>query len=123
LKTTQRLAWTLFREGKLAEAEAQQQRLIDVERRVLGPQNAETVGVMGDLATTLDVEGHTVEAEKMQREVLEAQKRLLGPEAHYTLISADNLASILVREGRLAEAQSWKSRRSRLSAGSSVLRI
>lgn len=105
LKTTQRLAWTLFREGKLAEAEAQQRRLIDIERRVLGPQNAETVGVMGDLATTLDVEGHTVDAEKMQREVLEAQKRLLGPEAHYTLISADNLASILVREGRLTEAQ------------------
>lgn len=105
LKTTQRLAWTLFREGKLAEAEAQFRKLIDTERRVLGPQDPETVGVMGDLATILDVEGHTPEAEKMQRDVLEAQKRLLGPEAHYTLISMDNLASILVREGRLAEAE------------------
>jgi tetratricopeptide (TPR) repeat protein len=105
LKTTQRLAWTLFREGKLAEADAQMRKLVDTERRVLGPQNPETVGVMGDMATILDVEGHTLEAEKMQREVLEAQKRLLGPEAHYTLISMDNLASILLREGRLAEAE------------------
>jgi len=105
LRTTQRLAWTLFEEGRLAEAEAQQRRLVDIEKRVLGPQNQDTVGVMGDLATTLHVEGHIAEAEKMQREVLEAQKRLLGPEAHYTLISMDNLASILAEEGRLAEAE------------------
>jgi serine/threonine protein kinase/tetratricopeptide (TPR) repeat protein len=105
LKATQRLAWTLFREGKLAEADAQMRKLVDTERRVLGPQNPETVGVMGDMATILDVEGHTAEAENLQREVLEAQKRLLGPEAHYTLISMDNLASILLRQGRLAEAE------------------
>jgi serine/threonine protein kinase len=105
LKTTQRLAWTLFREGKLAEADAQMRKLVDTERRVLGPQDPETVGVMGDMATILHVEGHLAEAEKMQRDVLEAQKRLLGPEAHYTLISADNLASIMRAEGRPAEAE------------------
>jgi non-specific serine/threonine protein kinase/serine/threonine-protein kinase len=105
LKTTQRLAWTLFREGKLAEADAQFRKLVATERRVLGPQDPETVGVMGDMATILHVEGHLAEAEKVQREVLEAQNRLLGPEAHYALISADNLASIMAADGRLAEAE------------------
>jgi len=105
LKTTQRLAWTLFRQNRLAEAEAQERKLLDVERRVFGPQDSETVGTMGDMSTILDAEGHTEEAEKMLREVLEAQKRLLGPEAHFTLISTDNLASMLVQEGRYQEAQ------------------
>ena len=105
LKIMQRLAWTLYREGKLNEADAQFRRLLETERRVLGPQNPETVGVMGDMATILDSEGRFAEAETLQREVLEAQKRLIGPEAHYTLMSANNLANMLVDEGRAAEAE------------------
>jgi tetratricopeptide (TPR) repeat protein len=104
LRARQRLAWTLFREGRLGDAEAQQRQLVELERRALGPDNADTLGVMGDLATILDEEGQSAEAEKIQREVLEGQKRVLGPEAHYTLASMDNLAAILVHEGRLAEA-------------------
>lgn len=104
LNTRQRLAWTLFREGRLAEAEAQQKALLELERRTLGPESEDTLGVMGDLATILDEEGHTTESEEVQREVLEKQKRVLGPEAHYTLASMDNLATILVHERRFAEA-------------------
>jgi serine/threonine protein kinase len=104
LHVRQRLAWTLFREGRLADAEAQDKALLEIERRTLGSDNEGILGVMGDLATIVDDEGHTVEAEKIQREVLEKQKRVLGPEAHYTLASMDNLAAILVREGRFSEA-------------------
>lgn len=71
-----------------------------MERRVYGPENQETVGTMGDLATTLSEERHLPEAEKIQRDVLEVQKRVLGPEAHYTLASMDNLAATLLYEGR-----------------------
>jgi len=104
LKSTQKLAWTLFNEGRFAEAESQQRKLLVVDQRVLGPEDHDTVGVKGDLATTLSEEGHLAEAEEMQREVLEQQKRARGPEAYFTLVSMNNLASILIHEGRFAEA-------------------
>jgi tetratricopeptide (TPR) repeat protein len=103
-KTRQRLAWTLYQEGRFAEAESQQRKLLDLEHQALGPDHEETIGIMGDLATTLSEEGQLVEAEKLQRNVLELQKRILGPEAAYTLVSMNNLASILHHEGRLEEA-------------------
>jgi hypothetical protein len=78
--------------------------LVDIEERVLGAEDNDTLGVMGDLATTLSAEGHLSEAEKLQREVLEGQKRILGAEGYYTVVSMNNLADILIHEGRFAEA-------------------
>jgi eukaryotic-like serine/threonine-protein kinase len=101
----QRLAWTLFQQGRFAEAESQQRSLIEVERRVLGPEDEQTIGTMGDLATTLSEERQLPEAEKLQRDVLEIQKKVLGPEAPYTLASMDNLAATLLYEGRAEEAE------------------
>jgi len=105
LRTRQRLAWTLFQQGRLSEAESQQRGLIEVERRVFGPEHEETIGMMGDLATTLSEERRLPEAEQLQRDVLEIQTRVLGREAHYTLASMDNLAATLLYEGRAAEAE------------------
>ena len=104
LRSRQKLAWTLFQQGRFAEAESQQRSLIEVERRVFGAERGETVGTMGDLATTLSEERRLPEAEKLQRDVLEIQKRVLGPEAQYTLASMDNLAVTLLYEGRLEDA-------------------
>jgi eukaryotic-like serine/threonine-protein kinase len=101
----QRLAWTLFQQGRFTEAESQQRSLIEIERRVLGPEDEQTIGTMGDLATTLSEERQLPEAEKLQREVLEIQKKVLGPEAPYTLASMDNLAATLLYEGRAEEAE------------------
>jgi serine/threonine protein kinase len=105
LRSRQRVAWTLFQQGRYADAEAQQRDLFEEERRVFGSNHEETIGTMGDLATTLSEERHLPEAEKIQREVLETQKRVLGPEAKYTLASMDNLAVILLYEGRAEEAE------------------
>jgi serine/threonine protein kinase len=104
LRSRQKLAWTLFQQGRFAEAESQQRSLIEVERRVFGAERGETVGTMGDLATTLSEERRLPEAEKLQRDVLEIQKRVLGPEAQYTVASMDNLAVTLLYEGRLEDA-------------------
>jgi non-specific serine/threonine protein kinase/serine/threonine-protein kinase len=104
LKSMQKLAWTLVLEGRFAEAESQQRKLLDIEQRFLGPDDHDTVGVKGDFATTLSEEGHLAEAEKLQREVLESQKRALGPEASFTISSMNNLAAILINERRFPEA-------------------
>src|SRR6516165_5206026 len=47
LKSRQKLAWTLYQLGRHSEAESEQRNLVDVERRVFGPENEETIGVMG----------------------------------------------------------------------------
>lgn len=104
LKSAQKLAWTLYNEGRFAEAESQQRKLLNIDQRVLGPDDHDTVGVKGDLATTLSDEGNLGGAEKLQREVLEQQRRTLGPEAYFTVVSMNNLAVILTHEGQLPEA-------------------
>jgi non-specific serine/threonine protein kinase/serine/threonine-protein kinase len=105
LKSRQKLAWTLYQQGRLSAAESEQRTLAEVERRVFGSENEETIGTMGDLATTLGEEGHLAEAEKVQRDVLQIQRRVLGPEAHYTLVSMNNLAALLLKQRRVGEAE------------------
>ena len=86
------LSWTLFPQGRLAEAESVQRRLLALERRVLGPDHRETLGTMDQLASTLCEEGNCADAGKLDREVLEKEMRLLGPEAFNTLATMDNLS-------------------------------
>ena len=105
LRTMENLAWALFQEGRLAEAESMQRRVFDSRRRVLGPDDAETLASLGNLSNMLDERGDYSEAEKTQREVFEKLKRVRGPENSYTLASMDALATVLSHENRFAEAE------------------
>jgi eukaryotic-like serine/threonine-protein kinase len=105
LRTMENLAWTLFQEGRLADAESMQRRVLDSRRRVLGPDDAETLASLGNLSNMLDERGDYAGAEKTQREVLEKLKRVRGTENSYTLASMDALATVLSHENRLAEAE------------------
>ena len=59
----QKLAWTrnIWRVG-LPKRNLEQRKLLDIEQRVLGPEDHDTVGVKGDLASTLSEEGHLAES-------------------------------------------------------------
>jgi len=81
------------------------ERSADIRRRVLGPENQDTLITMHHLALTLAGEGHYAEAEKLQRETLDIQRRVLGPEDTYTLLSMNNLGSYLYDQGHYAEAE------------------
>jgi eukaryotic-like serine/threonine-protein kinase len=105
LKTMQALAWSLFQQGHLVEAETLQRRVLDARRRRLGPDHLATLGSLGSLAVILEEEGKHEEAEKLAREETEKKTRMLGPEALPTLIAMDNLASLLARNGKVAEAE------------------
>ena len=98
------LAWALMQEGRLAEAEKLARKLLDIQRRVMGPDHNDTLGTMGVLAFTLCQEGHCAEGVKINREVLEKQKRILGPDGYGTLITMDNLAGMLHDNGQMEEA-------------------
>jgi len=81
------------------------ERAAEIRRRVLGPENPETLATMHHLATTLIADGHYSEAEKLFRETLDSERRVLGPENPLTLLSMNNLANVLYQQGRYAEAE------------------
>ncbi len=80
------------------------ERAAEIRRRVLGPENPETLATMHHLATTLIADGHYAEAEKLFRETLDSERRVLGPENTFTLLSMNNLANVLYQQGRYAES-------------------
>jgi eukaryotic-like serine/threonine-protein kinase len=81
------------------------ERAADIRRRVLGPENPETLATVHHLATTLIADGHYFEAEKLFRETLDSERRVLGPENTFTLLTINNLANVLYQQGRYAEAE------------------
>ena len=104
LTTMQDLAWVFSEQGRFAEAERLQRKVLDSEQRVLGPDDLDTLRTMGDLAVTLCEEGNYPEGIRLNREVFEKKKRILGPEAFDTLAAEDNLAVMLNESDQLPEA-------------------
>ena len=68
--------------------------LLDLQRRVLGPEHPSTLNTMDNLAASLLGQGKHAEAEQMFRELLDVQRRVLGPEHPDTLATVSNLASL-----------------------------
>ena len=91
--------------GLASQAHSLFERAIEIQRRVLGPENPETLRSMCDLGRVLRDEGHAPEAEKLDRETLEVQRRVLGPENPDTLLSRYSLAEDLLSENRNSEAE------------------
>jgi len=91
--------------GLYARALSLEQRTVEIRKRVLGPENPDTLKSENNLAIDLAREGHYPESEKLFRETLDISRRVLGPENPVTLGSMSNLAILLDHEGRLADAE------------------
>jgi non-specific serine/threonine protein kinase/serine/threonine-protein kinase len=91
--------------GLYPRARSLDQRALDIQRRVLGPEHRDTLSTMNNLANVLSAEGHYPEAEKLLRETLDICRRVLGPEHRQTLQAVYNLANVLERKGQYAEAE------------------
>jgi serine/threonine protein kinase len=91
--------------GLYSRAQALQQKTVEIRRRILGPENPETLRSMSALAQTLRKQGHFNDAETLQRQALDVQRRVLGPEHPDTLASQYTLARVLDGKGRRPEAE------------------
>ena len=92
-------------EGHNADAERLDRETLDIQRRLLGPEDPDTLNSMSSLAGILYREGHNAEAEKLFRETLDIERGVRGPDNPDTLNSMSNLAEVLSREGHYAEAE------------------
>ena len=108
----QHAAWNLANalrcQGKYAEAAQMQHELLDMRRRVPGPEHPITLGTISDLALSLCGQGKYAEAEQMQRELLDVRRRVLGPEHPNTLTTMSNLCSSLRGQGKYTEAEQMR---------------
>jgi hypothetical protein len=73
-------------------------------RRVLGPDNANTLNLMNSLSATLMDERKFDEAEELLHSALETQKRVFGPEHAYPALTTYNLACLAALKGNANES-------------------
>src|SRR5262249_16400943 len=78
--------------------------VLEIERRVLGPDHLQTFFAISGVADALSAQGHLREAEALDRELLAAARRVLGPEHRRTGLTEYNLACLAARTGRIREA-------------------
>ncbi len=91
--------------GLSPQAQPLLEQAVEIQRRVLGTGNPDTLISMDNLAWDLKDQGRYNEAERMEREVYENRRRVLGPENPQTLVSMNNLAAMLYEQDRYAEAE------------------
>jgi tetratricopeptide (TPR) repeat protein len=107
--------------GLYPRAQPLLERALDIQRRIHGPRNPETLKAADDLALLLSRRAlcRRRESEKMGRETLDVRHQVLGPDHPETLKSMLTLALTLDDEGRYAEAE--KIRREQLDIQRRVL--
>ena len=94
----------LAESGRVAEAITAFEQLLADQRRVLGPDDPNTLTTRSNLASWLGESGQVAEAITACEQLLADRTRVQGPDALDTLTTRGNLASWLARSGRLAEA-------------------
>jgi tetratricopeptide (TPR) repeat protein len=91
--------------GLYPEARTQFERALELQRRVLGAQNPETLETIRRLGQTAAFQGKYPEAEALLRQSLEVQRRVLGPERPDTLRSMHYLANVYYLQGKYTQAE------------------
>jgi eukaryotic-like serine/threonine-protein kinase len=99
------MAETCYGLGLDSRAQPLLERVVEIQRRELGPERRETLASMSLLASTVSRQGNAVKAEKLARETLDLQRSVLGPEHPDTLVSMRRLGDVLLGELRPPEAE------------------
>lgn len=93
------------RPGAAVEAVELSGQALDLQRRVLGAEDEQTLWTMDTHAVALARNGRAAEAEKLHREELEIERRVHGPDSRGAFKAMSNLAAILIDQNRLDEAE------------------
>ena len=78
---------------------------MDISKKLLGPEHANTLLSRGNLARTYSDQERWNEAEDLELQVIDISKKLLGPEHPDTILSMGDLASTYSYQGRWNEAE------------------
>ena len=81
--------------SKLEDAKKLYERALSGQERLLGPNHADTLMTINNLAGFLKDQGKLEEAKKLYERALPGFERLLGPNHADTLTTVKNLANLL----------------------------
>jgi serine/threonine protein kinase/Tfp pilus assembly protein PilF len=91
--------------GLFPEAQRQDERALELRRRVLGERHHNTLTSMHELAELYRYQGEYAKAETLYVQTLEIQRRVLGEANQDTLDTMDTLAQLYDGEGKYAPAE------------------
>ncbi|KAF8586125.1 TPR-like protein, partial [Ramaria rubella] len=101
----EKFALVYYESGLWMEAEELEVQVIDLQKRLLGPEHPDTLSSIAILSLTYQKQGRWKEAEELGVQVVDLRKRLLGPEHPDTLQGMANLAATYHKQGRWMEAE------------------
>ncbi len=99
------LGETYFMLGRYAEAKAQLIPALEIQTRLLGEENRDTLETMDDLASAHLYLSEIDEAEQLETKALDLRRRTLGPDDPQTLVSMSRMALVLQDRHRYDEAE------------------
>src|SRR5208283_357140 len=88
-----------------AKAEQLLLQVLEIRRRVLSPENPETLHSMSDLGALYHEEGKDELAEPLLTKALELRRRVLGPSNPDTLNTMGALGEVQLQEEKFLEAE------------------
>ncbi|MGA7931553.1 MAG: serine/threonine-protein kinase [Candidatus Sulfotelmatobacter sp.] len=95
--------------GLYPEARRQSERALELQDRVLGAENPNTLRTKSGLGWIAKLQGRYPEAEALLNQTLATERRVLGPEHPGTLTSMNNLAVVYMDEGKYMQAEALDS--------------
>jgi hypothetical protein len=99
------LAETYDAEGKDAQAEALYNQVLEIRRRVEGPEHPNTLYTLRYVAYMHQRRGNYALAERYATQVLAGRRRVLGPEHGRKLEAMDDLALAYQSQGKFDKAE------------------
>ena len=91
--------------GLYPEGQPHMERALELRRRVLGPEHADTLTSMNNLAMLYEARGQYETAEPLHTQALEVKRRVLGPEHPEVLMSMNNLATLYKARGQYEKSE------------------
>jgi tetratricopeptide (TPR) repeat protein len=96
---------TLYQQGKYQEAIPIAEKLLEIRKKELGLQDADTANCISDLAALYDEMGDYAKAEALYQQALQIRQKVLGPDHPDTALSFNNLGVLYAHTGNYAKAE------------------
>ncbi len=91
--------------GVYPEARKQLERALELQRKVLGPEDPKTIQTLHALSRTTLYQGKQADAESLSSQALQISRRTLGPQHPTTLMAMTGLANAYTIQGKNAQAE------------------
>ncbi|KID74961.1 Nephrocystin-3 [Metarhizium brunneum] len=104
-----RLSLTYHGQGRQPEAETLGLQVMELRKKVLGPEHHHTLTSTSNLASIYYDGGQFAKAEELLLQVLAMRIKVLGMEHHHTLTCMEQLAAMYRKQGRLMESEDLES--------------